>query len=368
MALKEIKSNLRDRRSFLFMLAFPIVLILILGTALSGMFDSNIKIGEIKVLYQDNNGGGFSTYFEKVTEEVAKSDIIFTKNSSNLDGQEEVKQNRYDAFVELSPNGVQVYGSNLTSIQSTIVQGVMSTVVDKYNAGTEITKVNPAAIQLLAGNNNSTYIKETSLHSPNKPGAMDYYALATTASTALYGAISALYLLRGERNNHTADRLLAAPISITQIVIGKILGAFVIQSLFVLIVILVTKYAYNANWGDHIGVIIAIYLSQVLLAISFGIGLSYMTKSDEGARSIVMIVVQVLSFIGGAYFAIDPTKDQIVNIVAHLSPITWVRLAATKIIYTGDVLAALPAIGFNIGIAAILLLIAIFSMRKREGI
>jgi len=57
-ALKEIKQDLRDRRTLVFMLGFPIVLMLILGMALSNAFSSDVKIGDLKVLMKDSTGGG----------------------------------------------------------------------------------------------------------------------------------------------------------------------------------------------------------------------------------------------------------------------------------------------------------------------
>ncbi|WP_442602258.1 ABC transporter permease [Paenibacillus sp. KN14-4R] len=366
-AVKEIKNSLRDRRSFLFMLALPIVLMLILGTALSNAFDTTLKVKEIQVLYQDNSTGAFSTYFQKVTEEASKSGITFIQATPDQDGKEEVRQNRYDAFVDIGPNGVQLYGSELTSIESNIIQGMLTTVVDKYNVGSELAKVNPAAMQLLGGGGKQDYIQETSLHTLNKPGAMDYYAIAMTSMITLYGAMFALHLLRGERAAHTADRLIAAPISKAQIFIGKIIGALVIQSLYVIILILFSKYVFHANWGDHVGLVTLVLITQVLLAISCGIGVSYMAKSTGSARSIISTAIQIFSVLGGAYFIFD-TSDQIVNIITHLSPITWVRIAVTKIIYTGDLSAAIPAIGFNIAVAVIMILISIVSMRKREGL
>lgn len=56
---KEIKISFRDRRTFIFMLAFPIVFMLIFTAALSNAFDSEVTVGNIKVVYTDKSNGLF---------------------------------------------------------------------------------------------------------------------------------------------------------------------------------------------------------------------------------------------------------------------------------------------------------------------
>ena len=125
---------------------------------------------------------------------------------------------------------------------------------------------------------------------------------------------------------------------------------------------LFSKFVFQANWGDHLGIIFLILLTQVFLAISFGLGIGYITKTAEASRAIIMVVVQLASIFGGAYFVVEE------NFVTNLSPLTWANTAVMKIIYANDVGAALPVISLNIGISALFLLIAIIALRRREGL
>ena len=75
-----------------------------------------------------------------------------------------------------------------------------------------------------------------------------------------------------------------------------------------------------------------------------------------------MVIVQLSSIFGGAYFVIEE------NFVTNLSPLTWANTAVMKIIYANDVGAALPVICLNLGISALFLLIAIIALRRREGL
>ena len=125
---------------------------------------------------------------------------------------------------------------------------------------------------------------------------------------------------------------------------------------------LFSKFVFQANWGDHLGIIFLILLTEVFLAISFGLGIGYITKTAEASRAIIMVVVQLASIFGGAYFVVEE------NFVTNLSPLTWANTAVMKIIYANDVGAALPVISLNLGISALFLLIAIIALRRREGL
>ena len=91
------------------------------------------------MIYKDEANGTFSQSFEAFAK-VSKSGIHFKKVSEEVDGKEKVKQNKYAAYVELNKDGVKFYGSDRSSIESSIVEGMMTTFVDKYNVVVEIEK------------------------------------------------------------------------------------------------------------------------------------------------------------------------------------------------------------------------------------
>ncbi|WP_035432727.1 ABC transporter permease [Bacillus sp. UNC322MFChir4.1] len=363
-AIMQMKRDFRDIRTLVFMLAFPIVLMLILGTALTNAFNSDsLSIKNIKVLYKDEADSKFSQAFEAFIKETDKSGIHFAKVSTDADGKEEVKQNKYAGYVEMTQDGVKLYESDRNSIEGSIVEGMLTTFVDKYNVVVEVAKVDPGKVStVISGGNHDDYIKETSLQAAKKPGSMDYYAIVMTTMIALYGAMGASYLIRGERLRKTGDRLIAAPVSKAEIFVGKILGSLVINALCLLLVVVFSKFVYGANWGDHLGVVFLILLTEVLLAISFGLGIGYITKTGEAAKAVIMVVVQLASIFGGAYFVVEE------NVLTNMSPLTWANTAIMKIIYANDLGAALPVISLNIGISALFLLIAIIALRRREGL
>jgi ABC-2 type transport system permease protein len=362
-AMKEIKSNLRERRTFVFMLAFPLVMMLILGSALSNAFSSSTPVGDIELLYKNEaTKPELIQYWQGFSKAIEQHGVKTIPIASGIDGKKEISEDRYTAYAEISDQGILYYGSSKRTIESNIVQGMLTAFSDQYNLAAAAFKADPAKATAIIGNANtggSEYVHETALD-PDK------YAMAMTTMIALYSAISGSFLFRGERTRNTALRLMASPVSKGEIFAGKVIGCTVINLLCVLVVMLVSKFAFGADWGNHYGMVLLVLMTEVILAVSLGLGLSYLLK-DDASRIVVMIFTQIASFVGGAYFPIMGA-DSFMGFVTELSPLRWANKALSEIIYAGDLAAALPAIGLNVGIAAAFLLIAVVSMRRREAL
>jgi len=364
-AWKGIKTDFRDTRTLFFMLAFPIVLMLVLGTALSNTFTTSLSVDDIDVLYKDTTKG---EYFPHFITEAENSGLHFKKASETLNGEKEVKQGTYDGYVEVTDQGIQLYVNNGTSIEGNILQGMLASFVDQYNIATEISKVAPEKLaSAFTREKPADFIKETSLLPDKQPGSMDYYAIVITTMIILYGAMSSSSLIVSERVRKTADRLIASPVRKSEIFIGKVLGSLVSNSICILLVIFFSKLIFKANWGDHLGLVFLVLLTEVVFAVSMGIGVSFLAKTSAGPKVIIMLFVQLSSFFGGAYFKID-NPEGIFKLITDLSPLTWMNTALTKIIYANDFAAAIPALSINLTGAFLFLLVAIISLQRREGL
>lgn len=367
-ALKEIKSNLRNTRTFVFMLAMPIVFMLILGATLSNAFASGHSVGDLRLLYKNTGmDTQMSAYWSDFAQGIEKEGIQVVQADAGMDGHKEVRADRYTAYAEVGDSGIEFYGSGKNTIESNILQGMLTAFADRYSLAAAANRVDPASAQgiVSSAGESGDFIRETALNANKKPSSIDYYAIAMSTMIALYSVISASHLFSGERARNTAVRLLAAPVSKGGIFTGKIIGCMFINALCVLVVVLFSKFVFRADWGNHYGIVVIILLTEVLLAVSLGLGVSFLVKG-EGARAIVMIFTQFASFLGGAYFPIGDTEG-IFTILSNLSPLRWTNTALMRIIYADNTAAAWPVIGLNFGISAVFLLLAVILIRKREA-
>ncbi|MEF2964728.1 ABC transporter permease [Paenibacillus sp. M1] len=372
-AFKEIKHDIRDRWTLIFMLAFPIVLILILGVSLSNDFSGGSGLGDIRVLVRDKSGGGtLEQSFEAFMKEAEKSGIRFEAWSEGMNGREEVEQDRYDDYVELGSGGISLYGSSRNTIESTIVQGMLTAFADKYKTVSALAHAGQdIAVMQMTGTGEQleqNYIKETSIVPDRQPGAVDYYALAMTCMVALWGSWSASRLIAFETKRGTVKRLIAAPVSKGAIFAGKVLGSICSNMICVCLIIVVSKFVFKAYWGDHMLYVLGVLLTEVILAVSLGLTVSYLFK-DTARKSVIMIITQLAALFGGAYFPMSVDEDLgAIGWIAGLSPIRWGNVALTKIVYGGETAAMWPVVGLNIGLAILMLLGSAALMRRKEGV
>lgn len=364
-AWKGIKTDFRDIRTLFFMLAFPILLMLVLGTALSNTFTTSLPVDDIHVLYKDTSNSENFQYFIAETE---KSGIHYKEASENLDGQQQVKQMKVDGYVEVTAEGIQLFINNGSSIEGNILQGMLSSYVGQSNIAAEIIKTSPDKLEsAFTREQTNDFIKETSLLPDKQPGSMDYYAIVTTTMIILYGAMGSSSLIVSERVRKTGDRLIVSPVRKSEIFIGKVLGSLVVNSVCIILVISFSKLFFNANWGDNLGLVSLVLLTEVVFAVSMGIGVSFLTKTSAAPSIIILLFAQLSSFFGGAYFKIE-NPEGIFKFITELSPLTWMNSAITKIIYANDFTAAIPAITINLTGSLLFLLVAIISLQRREGL
>ncbi|WP_054949742.1 ABC transporter permease [Numidum massiliense] len=368
-AWKEIRSDLRDKRSFLFMLAFPIALMLILGTALTNAFENEVKLENVTLLYTDKTTDEqIAANWKGFIEEVQKHGIHFQKVSTGKDGQTRVRADRATGYAELTDRGITYYGSSKQTIESNIVQGMMSVFADKYSLAAAAAKEQPEVIPVLAAHAtpSSDFIRETSLIADKSPGSLDYYAVVMSTMIALYAAFSGSALFERERSRRTAIRLSAAPIGQWEIFLGKVIGCTAINVCFVVTVVLFSKYIFKAEWGDHVGIVFFILVTEVLLAVSFGLGLSCLLGVTK-ANAAVFFFVQIASFLGGAYFPIGEFQG-FMAMLTNMSPLRWTNQALMEVIYSSNLQVALPLVAWNIAISAAFLFLAAVILRRREAL
>lgn len=368
-ALKEMKI-VREVRMLVFMLATPVLLILILGTALSSAFNGSTAIGDIRVLYHDSGTEpALTEQWQAFTQEAQRSSgMLFEQAKEGMNGQQEVRNNRYTGYVEIDGNSINYEGNSRNSIENGIVQGMLSAFTDQYRLSAAAAKIDPEyeSKLFIAEDGGRDYVLEASIQGARQPGSLDYFSIAVTTMIILYSALTAGGLIDSERKRNTAQRLLASPVTKAEIFAGKILGTLAINAVFVIIVVLISKYMFNAYWGENPIMVFLVLFTEILFALSLGLGISYVLKGNA-AGAVIMVIIQLAAFFGGGYTPVASTTG-FMREAATYSPLHWSNEALLQLIYSGNGSAAMQAMMLNVGFSVLLLAIAMISMRRREGL
>lgn len=365
---KELLTELRDFKTFIFMIAFPIVLMLILGSALTNAFSSNYEMDSLSLMYTDHTSEEqLSASWSGFMDALEQEGVAITLATKEIDGQKLMQEDQHTAYAELTNDGILYFGNPTNSIENNIVQGMLTSFVDQYNLFSAVGKSDPAALERIieAKYAYGSFIQEVGLNPDKQPSSVDYYAITMSTMIALYSALSASYLIRGEVSRRTYIRLYASPVSKKAIFTGKILSSTLINFLCVAVVVLFSKYVFQADWGSSYTAVFGLLFTEVLLAVSLGLACSYLFK-DGASHAILVIIIQIASFVGGAYAPIH-TENGLLSYVVHFSPIYWSNQALMQVIFAGNAPAVIPVIALNVGISALLLMFSAAFMHKTGG-
>ncbi|WP_010236666.1 ABC transporter permease [Clostridium arbusti] len=363
-AFKEIKQTFRNKQSILMGLLFPIVLIFILGTVLSGVFSNSSTFKNISVTYIEESKGYLSEGFEGFIDKGNSLGIKFSKVQTADEGLKSVKDGKYTCFLKINDKGMELYKSDLAGIQGDVVESMMKSFLQRYGAVMEIAKVSPSVLAKINSNTNyGGLVKNISLNSKTKPEAMDYYAVTMLTLIILYSSMNGMYSIVGEKTTKTANRLFCTPVSKYKILMGKILGNVIYSAIQIAVIIAFSKFVFHAYWGNHIGTIFIMALAEAVMMVSIGAGMSFIIKDSAALNGLLSMLSTIFSFLGGGYFPIDGMGKN-VQLVTNISPVKWINQAMFKVIYSNDFSSVGIAIIMSLLIAAIFIGISSLGYRK----
>lgn len=368
--IKNFKINLKDKRAMIMMTIFPIVLIMILGAALSSSFSSTTDLGTINVGYKIEKGSKVEKPFIKFLDSGKALKVNYYKNNNIKNAVEKVKKAEYGCFVYVSKKNIYVYNNNKFALRAQIYESMLNTFIDKCNIVNSIAKVSPIYFinpqntkKLFAIND---YTKIGALKKNKKPGALDYYAVTMTTLIIMYGAYYGLAAITTEYERKTQQRTIAAPVKKYQVFTGTVLGVLILTMFQILLVFLVSKYGLKAYWGDDIVSVMAVLAAQVVFSISFGVGLAFIVKDGNQGAGIISFAVPVMALLAGAYVPIN-TNNKIFEFFAYLFPIKWSNKSLFQIIYYNDYSMFGKAIAYNLGVSLIILIISVTLYRRENA-
>jgi ABC-2 type transport system permease protein len=180
--------------------------------------------------------------------------------------------------------------------------------------------------------------------------------------------IGGLSLVR-ERRAHTLDRLMIAPISRGTVVLGKVLGVY-IMGLIQAVVILGFGFLIGAGvyWWNAVGVGL-VTLMFILVGCALGLMIAALAPSEEAVQVIGSPVALILTTLGGGMFPLE-LGPQWMQTAARCLPTGWAMFAYHTLMWQGTpqtALATLVSIVPNLlvlaGFAAVFLVIGVLSLR-----
>ena len=255
----------RNKKTMITFIVFPIILMSLLGILLSSAFNTTKTIGDVNLYYYTESPSVESQNVIDVLKETSSKSGITLKYISNIeDGKNEVKFNGA-SFVIFNDDNIDVYNNVEDTIKSTTVNEYLSSIIKTNNAIGESFKINPIKTQeaLEATNNYDSSVTVNILPKEKEVSSYAYYAVAELTLFALYIAITPILAIDYDERKSIKERLKLAGVSDLKYYLGNTLGYFFVAIILTLPGYLFAQFVLGVDWCNPI----ISYGSMLLLSV-----------------------------------------------------------------------------------------------------
>ena len=337
---KELKQQMRDKQGLVLMILFPMVLTLVLGFSLSGMFNSDASPSQVSSLYFIDSDSQLAKAFEEnLLPESKEMNLIFTEEKDLGKGKEAVKTGSTTSFVHITDEGITIYAREGSTFRASLVETVLKGFAQTYDAYLAVARIEPAAMQKLTqvDLSQSVYTSSVSLDRGSKPRAMDYYAITMLTLIMMYASMSGISTITEERRDKTLFRIFGAPVRNSQILVAKVTGTVIATILQALILFIFDSVFLKVQWGSNLLPIFIIILAQIIMMVSVGVGSAYLFKNPTSGMSLLQSLIPILVFLGGGYVNLELLGvGGLLEKITYISPVRWINKTLLQIIYAND--------------------------------
>ena len=339
-----ILNAIRDRKNHLFMIFFPVFLILLLGSILSSYFnqmEKQVVLEEIVIYYLDEGSDKtkevLNIFKDIELNDEENSSITFKEIYDIEDGKKEVRVNR-KIFLHLKGDNIDFYSNSQSLVQPSFVYGVLNGISNRFNAIMEVYSLNPMKVEeLVEVDNSKNYIKEESITLEEVPSAMDYYGVAEIGLMIFYFIMIPISVIKDQRKYSIKDRISLSGISTSKYYLSSFIGFFLYSFGTLMITYLISNFILKVNYGDNLFILPLATIPFLIIVIGIGIIIPMIFKEEEiSAVLIQSIIIPVLTFLGGGYIALYGDLGGVFNFITSISPLRWFNMSIFRYVYSGD--------------------------------
>lgn len=375
-----LRRFVRDRSNVFWVFIFPIMLILVLGSAFGG--SSGPRLG----VYNGGDGplaAGFEAQLKgqsgiQVIDLGSRNDLVTTVERGEVEAGLFIPEDYDGALRAGTPVSVELMGRSEEDVQG--IRGTLRSVLTQQSivlraAGfVESEGVGSFAEGLEAAELTSAYVADVTVNISEAGEQLGFFQLGRFDSSAQQQLLLFVFLtslnqsaaLIQTRRLGVARRMMATPTPVRTILLGEGLGRYAIALVQGLFIMVGTLLFFNVDWGDPIGAA-AILVVFSLVGSGAAMLMGSLFENDQQAGGLGVLFGMGLAALGGCmiplvifeYFA--PTLFN----VAHVTPHAWgLEAFDALVIDNGTAFDTLPFVGILLGYAVVFYLLAIWRLRK----
>ena len=300
-----LKILLKNKSLIFWTFAFPILLGTLFNMAFSNIEKSEkLSIIDIAIINSDefDNNKIFKETMQTLSDDNNKNKIFNITYTDISKAKKMLLNEEITGYLKFNENNIDII-VNSSGINETILRSivdeierekeVINTLVKKE---TEKGNIDYTAIYnkiaLLLNNSNAT-LKDIS--NKNLSYTMiEYYTLVAMA--VLYGALISMNVVNYKlaNMNSVGKRTAVSKVGKGKLLLGSLLASYIVQMLSLLILLVYTIFVLKVDYGSDIIHVILLIAIGSLASLTLGLGVSTMLKTNENAKTGILIAITML--------------------------------------------------------------------------
>ncbi|WP_405082509.1 ABC transporter permease [Paenibacillus chitinolyticus] len=382
-AVYEVRRLIRSRGVLMNLFLLPLVIIFLLGSALSGMFNTTELSGEtVKVVVAAEQTEPALKMLETYVSnpEVAKR-IRMEKAASRQEAEEMLRSGSAD-YAVLIPDGfgsamqrgdearvMLLPGKDRTLNRSAgLVLGSFVEEINYRQAAAIVMGPEAAAQPAFAPGEASTaegprsYVQAGQLGTGvNTYSASQYYAAAMLIMFLFYSGMAINTSLDLEKSGHTLQRLHSLPVTYSSVFTGKLLGNGFVAVIQALVIVGFSHFVYGVDWGSRLPLVLLIAGLVILVSMSLSVVLSLLFPNGATAKALLQVLIIAMTFLSGGF---SPVPGEFMRQLSLFTVNHWAFQGLLRNMLAGELPGVMSSIVPLFWIAAACLLLMVIVYRK----
>ena len=358
--MNEIKAFFRDKMNLSLMIAFPIILIYLLGNLLSQQDYADEAIGELHIGYmvESVNPVEVVVIDEFIKGASEEGNVVFEQVAKEEKARDQVAHNELEGLVIFGKDEILLYeGKDMIKNRtiSALITGYSNTAkaikAIAYSAPNMLTNIK-------AEENNFVEEKEFSANR----SMLDYYGVAMIVMMVFVGSIMGAGTFGEEIRLKTVNRLIGSPISRTKIFIQKVIGQIPSAVVEIVVVMVVSTLFFDVHYAANVGdnlILFLLFLLSSFTMLTVGIVIGLFIKANPFL--VLMPVLWVMMFLSGTF-----AKPITIKGISQNMPAYRLQQAAFDITVFGNIGKATSFMLVDIVIIIIMTVIGVVKFNRMQ--
>ena len=380
-----LKTLFRNKALIFWTFAFPIILGTFFNMAFSNIESSEkLDIINIAIIKNDdfNNNEIFKTAFEELSDKNNDDRLFETRYTTEEEAKKLLEDEEIVGYMKLV-NDEPKLTFTTSGINETIFKYVSEEITQTSNIIKNLSE-EEIKKEMIAGNYNIDYesiynrvielteednVRLNNVSNSNLSYTMiEFYTLIAMA--CLYGGLLGAVAINQNLANMTnqGKRVSVSPTSKGKIILSSVLASYITQLVGVALLFLYTIFVLKVDYGNKLGLDIALAMAGSLAGLSLGVAVATTIKSNDNVKTGIIIAITMLGcYLSGMMgITMKYIIDKNIPIINKLNPASMITDGFYSLYYYDTLDRYIFDIGSLLIFALILIAISYISLRRQK--